>query len=226
MPTENRSSNTEMVSVLHREDRYIVIKRSDLGRIPGKQRLEFSKASRLVHDRMFAAGAPGRQFLVIESDWPEYELAWASIEARVLGSGAAPLTGSRLLDLHSSELRAARMEIATLRAQLAESDALLRDINKRHSSGVDFDLPADLAARVKALSASAEQSAPVERDERAAFEGAYCEYFNALPSVSTPITPEQVKQTRNGNHYGHGSLGKNLRWAGWQMRAALERKPS
>ncbi|MBA6142298.1 hypothetical protein [Pseudomonas juntendi] len=159
MPTENRSSNKEMVSVLHREDRYIVIKRSDLGRIPGKQRLEFSKASRLVHDRMLAAGAPARQFLVIESDWPEYELAWASIEARVLGSGAAPLTGSRLLDLHSTELRAARMEIATLRAQLAESDALLRDINKRHSSGVDFDLPADLAARVKSLSASAEPSA-------------------------------------------------------------------
>lgn len=69
-------------------------------------------------------------------------------------------------------------------------------------------------------------SAPVERDERAAFEGACCEYFNALPSVTTPITPEQVKQTRDGDHYGHGSLGKNLRWAGWQMRAALERKPS
>lgn len=47
----------------------------------------------------------------------------------------------------------------TLRAQLAERDALLRDTNKRHSSGVDFDLPADLAATVKALSASAEQSA-------------------------------------------------------------------
>lgn len=45
MPTENRSSNTEMVSVLHREDRYIVIKRSDLDKIPGKQRIEFSKAS-------------------------------------------------------------------------------------------------------------------------------------------------------------------------------------
>lgn len=121
MPTENRSSNTEMVSVRQREDRYIVIKRSDLDKIPGKQRLEFSRASRIVHDRMFAAGAPARQFLVIESDWPEYELAWASIEARVLGSGAAPLTGSRLLELHSSELRAARMEIATLRAQLDEA---------------------------------------------------------------------------------------------------------
>jgi len=160
MPTDNRSSNTEMVSVMQREDRYIVIKRSDLAKIPGKQRLEFSRASRIVHDRMFAAGAPARQFLVIESDWPEYELAWASIEARVLGVGAAPITGPRLLELHSSELRATRLEIATLRDQLAERDALLAEITKRHWSGVDFDLPADLVNRIKALFASAEPSAP------------------------------------------------------------------
>ncbi|EKT4494995.1 hypothetical protein QEM27_002725 [Pseudomonas putida] len=120
-------SNDNIVSVRQREDRYIVIKRSDLDKIPGKQRMEFSRASRIAHDRMFAAGAPPRQFLVIESDWPEYELAWASIEARVLGSGSAPFAGSRLLELHSSELRAARMEIATLRAQIAERDELLRE---------------------------------------------------------------------------------------------------
>ncbi|WP_338794394.1 hypothetical protein [Pseudomonas sp. AE27] len=54
-----------------------------------------------------------------------------------------------------------RAELDTLRAQMAERDALLRDINKRHSSGVDFDLPADLAARVAAVCAtSAEPSAP------------------------------------------------------------------
>ncbi len=140
MPTENRSSNTEMASVRQREDRYIVIKRSDLDKIPGKQRLEFSRASRIAHDRMFAAGAPPRQFLVIESDWPEYELAWASIEARVLGSGAAPLTGSRLLELHSSDLRAARMEIATLRAQLSEQDALLKRMKTLFRTDDPFDL--------------------------------------------------------------------------------------
>ena len=39
--------------------------------------------------------------------------------------------------------------------KLAERDALLAEIAKRHWSGVDFDLPADLAARIKALSASA-----------------------------------------------------------------------
>lgn len=45
--------------------------------------------------------------------------------------------------------------ISGLRAQLAERDALLTEIEKRHWSGVDFDLPADLVARIKALTASA-----------------------------------------------------------------------
>lgn len=43
--------------------------------------------------------------------------------------------------------------------KLAERDALLREIEKRHWSGVDFDLPHDLVVRIKALSASAEQEA-------------------------------------------------------------------
>lgn len=45
--------------------------------------------------------------------------------------------------------------------EIAERDALLADISKRHWSGVDFDLPADLVDRIKALYASAEQSAPL-----------------------------------------------------------------
>lgn len=64
-------------------------------------------------------------------------------------------------------------------------------------------------------------SAPVEHDEREAFEVAYCEYFNSLPGVTTPYTPQQMRESRDGDHYGEGSNGKNLRWEGWQMRAAL-----
>ncbi|PYC28782.1 hypothetical protein DMX06_01000 [Pseudomonas mosselii] len=45
--------------------------------------------------------------------------------------------------------------ISGLRAQLAERDVLLTEIEKRHWSGADFDLPADLVPRIKALSASA-----------------------------------------------------------------------
>ena len=49
--------------------------------------------------------------------------------------------------------RADPVEVERLRALLAE-------IAKRHWSGVDFDLPADLAARIKAVSAGAEPSTP------------------------------------------------------------------
>lgn len=54
-----------------------------------------------------------------------------------------------------------KREADELRAHLAEWDALLDDIAKRHWSGVDFDLPADLVARIKSLSASAEPSASI-----------------------------------------------------------------
>jgi hypothetical protein len=39
---------------------------------------------------MLTRGAPARSFLVIESDWPEYEPAWAMIEARMTGQLPAP----------------------------------------------------------------------------------------------------------------------------------------
>ncbi|MDD2113777.1 Lar family restriction alleviation protein [Pseudomonas asiatica] len=50
--------------------------------------------------------------------------------------------------------------IEELSDKLADRDALLTDISKRHWSGVDFDLPADLVDRIKALFASAEPNAP------------------------------------------------------------------
>lgn len=84
MPTENRSSNTEMVSApFQREDRYIVVKRSDLAKVPVAYR------SALV-DPLFhlQAHLPQRECLVIESDWPEYEPTWAAIKARVTGQPA------------------------------------------------------------------------------------------------------------------------------------------
>ncbi|MDG9809452.1 MULTISPECIES: hypothetical protein [Pseudomonas] len=106
-------------------------------------------------------------------------------------------------------------------AQLAERDAMLRD-TKLCIERNDYPV-FELLKRIDAvLSASAVPSTMVELDEREKFEVAYCEYFNALPGVSTPITPEQMRESRDGDHYEHGSNGKNLRWEGWQMRAGLE----
>lgn len=63
-----------------RENRYIVIKRTDLKKVPITYR-------RQLVDPMFAllAHLPNRSFVVVESDWPEFEPVWRMIEARVSG---------------------------------------------------------------------------------------------------------------------------------------------
>lgn len=108
-------NENQIESVMAREDRYIVVKRSDLAKIKNKDRIAFSKACRIVHDQMFGAGAPPRQFLVVEGDWPEFEPTWAQIEQRVTG---VPLTGQRLRELHSLELKECREEISRLKAEI------------------------------------------------------------------------------------------------------------
>lgn len=70
-----------------------------------------------------------------------------------------------------------------------------------------------------------EYGAIVERDERAAFEAWYADWFNDVYTPTNPLTAESMKQSRKGNNYGAGSLGKNGKWSGWQARAAMERKP-
>jgi len=89
MPTENRSSNTEIVSVpFQREDRYIVVKRSDLALLsPVDSDLAHSYLEGVM-GLMAEWNCPARECLVIESDWPEFAPAWASIEARVTGRPA------------------------------------------------------------------------------------------------------------------------------------------
>jgi hypothetical protein len=75
-----------MSEQFERENRYIVIKRSDLKKVPVSYR------SSLV-DPMFSllSHLPRRKFLVIESDWPEYEQYWQRIELRVNdATGAQP----------------------------------------------------------------------------------------------------------------------------------------
>lgn len=73
------------VAEFQRENRYIVIKRSDLKRVPVSYRehLVSPMLSLLAH-------LPNRECLVIESDWPEYEPTWSAIEARMTGVAPQP----------------------------------------------------------------------------------------------------------------------------------------
>jgi hypothetical protein len=79
MPTENKSAEP-----FQREDRYIVIKRSDVDTFwRDDVREQFMAALERLNEHHVRT--PQRQFLVIESDWPEYEAAWHMIERRVNG---------------------------------------------------------------------------------------------------------------------------------------------
>ena len=86
-----------------REDRYIVIKRKDFYRLPMEMRLQFSMALRELAPRL-----PKREYLVVESDWPEYEPTWAAIQARVEGRAAAPDEVDLFFEQSKAELRRAR----------------------------------------------------------------------------------------------------------------------
>ncbi len=108
----------------------------------------------------------------------------------------------------------------TLRAQLADlkrrHDGLHRDMATIAGREVPKGCTvADYAAAAiaDALSASAEPSAPVERDERAEFE-------TEFKRIGRPLTRADYHPEAYGNAFDDGA------WTGWQARAALERKPS
>lgn len=67
-----------------REDRYIVIKRSDVASFwRDDVRDQFMAALARLNEHNVRV--PQRQYVVVESDWPEYETVWRMIEARVTG---------------------------------------------------------------------------------------------------------------------------------------------
>lgn len=98
------------MSDFNREDRYIVIKRKDLNVVPFAALQSF-----LEHLGALASFLPQREFVVVESDWPECEQVWRMIEARVTGQ---PSDLERL----EAEAQALREEVAALRARVVVPD--------------------------------------------------------------------------------------------------------
>lgn len=74
-----------MSTEFKREDRYFLIKRSDIDRAPLPAKATILGAMVNLEEAITRADLPRRQFLVVESDWPEYELVWQMIESRVRG---------------------------------------------------------------------------------------------------------------------------------------------
>lgn len=60
-----------------REDRYIVVKLKDLQKIKEDYWYELGYFWTILD------ALPPREYVVVESDWPEYEIVWKMIEERV-----------------------------------------------------------------------------------------------------------------------------------------------
>lgn len=308
-----------MSNEFERENRYIVLKRDHLAGLDDQLQARLKPAIDEAIQIM-----PRLDFLVVESDWPEYEPTWAAIEARVTGKPAEKNLGepvelpNRKLHVHQglshtdakvdgwnacldeiaklgplythadpSDIRVTRQALESLkgeandlRAQLADRDALLKEVliktdkwmlpdlyerirlslkaasaepsaiadphgcNKcTHPECGKFDGPHKVECRAMADNACARpdaepsapeeiervffkagqdlligvksiplQGAPVEIDERAAFDAAYerGDFY--------------IEEARSG--FTYQDYRRHQAWAVWKVRAALERKPS
>ncbi|WP_085600716.1 MULTISPECIES: hypothetical protein [unclassified Pseudomonas] len=78
-----------MSNEFKREDRYFVIKRSDLDKLSPLDRDVVQSNLEHISAILFGWNIPERDCLVIESDWPEYDPAWQMIERRMAGQPAS-----------------------------------------------------------------------------------------------------------------------------------------
>ena len=121
------------MSEFHREDRYTVIKHTDIGRIPHKAQLSARRNLRSIHEEIFKAGAPARSFVVVESDWPEYNFVWLMLEHRMAGYPVPDFNAVKCaadVAVAQSRLAASLAANESLSAELAWSENDSRDQSK------------------------------------------------------------------------------------------------
>ena len=116
---------------LKRENRYVVIKIKHLDG-PAKDLL-----ARLLE----ANSIPvlGKDCVVIEDDWPEYEQAWKAIESRMSGSGESTQPGIDALKAQVNALRDHMADIGS-RGWTDKADRLLSEIPGQSLSKHDAEV--------------------------------------------------------------------------------------
>ncbi|BAO20645.1 hypothetical protein [Pseudomonas phage PPpW-3] len=133
----------------------------------------------------------------------------------------------RIADNYCALNMDAQQELMKLRGQMDEQVAILRLARQFVVNGVDLgyitmpdpetpDPAHDLVPKIDAaLSVSAEPSAPVEIDERAAFEEWY------IRDVGPGLANLSRANAGSRTYIDEDAMSA---WEGWQARAALERK--
>jgi hypothetical protein len=70
---------------MKREDRYIVLKLSDIEFLDEYESEQLAGVCDIIRDIREKCGKRDLRCVVVEDDWPEYETVWDMIEARVDG---------------------------------------------------------------------------------------------------------------------------------------------
>lgn len=214
MPTENRSSNTELISQAASaiEDLLVngtgTIAARAWANLPAELRAVAASPAPQPHPEPIA-WMVGTAFW-----WTKEEAERDAAESGLPIVALGPMTDRSEVDQLSQVIRNLNDErdelgaaVGRMRAQLAEQDALLHEI--RGQSGSSWLRGETQHKLDAALSASAEPSAPVDIDERAEFEEA--------------SEPDGANLDRSSDGYYVNPYVQSS-WEGWSMRAALERR--
>lgn len=178
------------VNEFKREDRYIVIKRSDLKKVP------VAYCSHLVDPMLsLLSHLPHRQCVVIESDWPEYNFVWLMLEHRMAGCPVPDFNAVKCaadVQVAQSELAALREELATAKrnehnSEVAYKAAIERQEELRNEldriktiSYNNFSIATD---RYFALKAAEQRNADIEKR---AVDLVECLWGLELPGAGNP----------------------------------------
>lgn len=185
-----------------REERYVVIKISKMHPHPTFRAKHLSALKRDHGDALVDC-------VVVERDWPEHEHVWSMLESRITGAPTLDHVNCHSTIRKQSEL------IDTLRAQLAEQDALLREAHDLINSG-------NLAARVE----SARHAASSLRDRIKAAIPASAEPVDRLRTdldETTAVLRELVQVMYLGSPLPDWSFGESSLMT--RLRDVLERNP-
>lgn len=71
-----------MKKKFERENRYVVLKRSDMDLLTDEDRKDLDRICSLVKTSRYVKQKPVFECLVVEAGWPEYESIWNRIESR------------------------------------------------------------------------------------------------------------------------------------------------
>lgn len=74
-----------------KEDRYVVLKRKDLERLSPSTRAVLASVLKMIQQDLNSVGVPDRKYVVVESDWIEYDVVWNMIQARMEKEAPPPV---------------------------------------------------------------------------------------------------------------------------------------